>query len=52
MTEWERRDEELAAAVVKAVKELLAHQNVPPAQMQIPLGDDLLVTIGPKKKED
>jgi hypothetical protein len=48
MTEWEKRDEELADAVKKAALELLAHQNTPPARMEIPLGNDLWVMIGPK----
>jgi hypothetical protein len=51
MTEWEKRDEELAEAVKKAALDLLAHQNIPPARMEIPLGDDLVVTIGKKAEE-
>jgi hypothetical protein len=52
MTEWEKRDEELAEAVKKAALELLAHQKIRPTQLNIPLGDDLVLTIGKKKQED
>lgn len=42
---WQRRDQQLTEALKQAALDLLAHQNIPPARMEIPLGHDLVVTI-------
>jgi len=48
---WQKRDDQFVEALKKAARDLLAHQNIPPAQMEIPLGNDLWVTIGKKAEE-
>lgn len=45
---WLKREQRLVEAIKKAALELLAHQNIQPARIDIPLGNDLWVTIGKK----
>jgi hypothetical protein len=47
---WQRRHQQLTEALKQAALDLLAHQNIAPARMEIPLGEDLWITIG--KRED
>jgi hypothetical protein len=49
---WNKRHQQLIEALKKAALDLLAHQNIRPARIEVPLENDLVVTIGPKKKED
>lgn len=45
---WQRRNQQLTEALKQAALDLLAHQNIAPARMEIPLGDGLWMTIGKK----
>lgn len=48
---WEKREQQLIEALKKAAKDLLAHQNIRPAQITITLDARMSVTIGPSIHE-